>query len=520
MKRILLLITLAAALLGGLMAHAQNGVAVWTNRFNGPGNGGDYASAVAVGTNGNVIVTGISTGTNGGWDFATIKYSGAGVPLWTNYYDGPESYEDSPHAVAVDGSGNVFVTGQSFSAGSSWDFATIKYSAAGVPLWTNRYNGPSTSPDVPVAMTTDASGNVFVTGYSYLGGGGIDYTTIKYSEAGVALWTRYYNGPGDGTDAASAMALDSNGNVLVTGASGGGIGALADFATIKYSNDGVPLWTNRFNGPGNSDDEATAIAVDPNGNVFVTGHQTGSSSFFDYATIKYSNAGVPLWTNRYAGLVTGTDVANAIALDTTGNAYVTGYSGNGFSTDYATIKYSGAGVPLWTNRYNGPANNSDLATAITVDTSGHVFVTGYSRTSSNTYHYSTIAYTGAGVALWTNRNHGSGSNPQQANAALAADRSGNVFMTGYSLGLDSDYDYLILKYSIARPSLTIARTTTNTVAISWPSPSTGFTLQQNTNGIATVNWSNVLTTPTDNGTKKTVIVNPPGGTRFYRLSNL
>src|SRR5688572_27904145 len=116
---------LAVGVLGGLMAHAQNGVAVWTNRFNGPGNAGDYASAVAVDSNGNVVVTGISTGTNGGWDFATIKYSGAGVPLWTNHYDGPESYEDSPHAVVVDGSGNVFVTGQSFSAGSSWDFFTI-----------------------------------------------------------------------------------------------------------------------------------------------------------------------------------------------------------------------------------------------------------------------------------------------------------------------------------------------------------------------------------------------------------
>jgi uncharacterized delta-60 repeat protein len=518
-KRIWLRLTLAVGVLGGLMAHAQNGVAVWTNRFNGPGNAGDYASAVAVDANGNVVVTGISTGTNGGWDFATIQYSGAGVPLWTNHYDGPESYEDSPHAVAVDGSGNVFVTGQSFSAGSSWDFATIKYSSAGVPLWTNRFSGPPSSPDVPVAMVTDANGNVFVTGYSYLGGGGGDYVTIKYSEAGAALWTRYYNGTGDGTDAASAIALDASGNVFVTGASGGGIGALADFATIKYSNDGVALWTNRFNGPGNSDDEPQAIAIDASGNVFVTGFQTGSGSFFDFATIKYSNAGVPLWTNRYAGLVTGTDVANAVAVDTNGNVFVTGYSGNGFSTDYATIKYSSAGVPLWTNRYNGPANNSDLAKAVTVNTSGNVFVTGYSRTSSNTYHYSTIAYSGAGVALWTNRNHGAGSNPQYADAALAADRNGNVFMTGYAFSSDSDYDYLVLKYSIVRPSLTIVRTTTNTVAISWPSPSTGFTLQQNTNGIATVNWSNVLTAPTDNGTRKTVIVNPPSGSRFYRLSS-
>jgi hypothetical protein len=516
-KQILLLMTLG--LLGGLVAQAQNSVAVWTNRFNGSGNAGDYASAVAVDTNGNVIVTGISTGSDTGWDYATIKYSGAGVPLWTNHYDGPESVEDVPIAMAVDGSGNVIVTGRTFNPGSAQDFLTIKYSAAGVPLWTNLYNGALNSSDYPSAVAVDASGNVFVTGGTWRGGGGGDYATLKYSSAGVLLWANFYNGPGDGTDAALAMALDTNGNVFVTGASGGGIGALADFATIKYSNDGVPLWTNRFNGPGNSDDEPSAMAIDASGNVFVTGYQTGSGSFFDYVTIKYSNAGVALWTNRYAGLVTGTDLANAIAVDTNGNAFVTGYSGNGFGTDYTTIKYSGAGVPSWTNRYNGPANNGDFATAITVDTGGNVFVTGYSMTSSNTYHYSTIAYSGAGVALWTNRNHGAGDNPQYTEPALAADRNGNVFMTGYSFSIASDYDYIVLKYSNARPSLTIARTTTNTVAISWPSPSTGFVLQQNTNGIATVNWSNVLTAPTDNGTRKTVIVNPPSGTRFYRLSS-
>ena len=67
------------------------------------------------------------------------------------------------------------------------------------------------------------------------------------------------------------------------------------------------------------------------------------------------------------------------------------------------------------------------------------------------------------------------------------------------------------------PLLSILLTATNTALVSWPSPSTGFSLQQNTNGVGTVNWSNVLTTPTDNGTIKYIIVNPPSGARFYRL---
>ena len=67
------------------------------------------------------------------------------------------------------------------------------------------------------------------------------------------------------------------------------------------------------------------------------------------------------------------------------------------------------------------------------------------------------------------------------------------------------------------PALAIAFTTTNTVAVSWPSPSTGFTLQQNTNSVSSVNWSDVVTISVDDGTAKTVIVNPPTGNRYYRL---
>ena len=67
------------------------------------------------------------------------------------------------------------------------------------------------------------------------------------------------------------------------------------------------------------------------------------------------------------------------------------------------------------------------------------------------------------------------------------------------------------------PSLTIHRTTTTTVAVSWPSTVTGFVLQQNTNGVSSVNWSNVTDIIQDDGTDKTLIVNPTVLSRFYRL---
>jgi len=90
-------------------------------------------------------------------------------------------------------------------------------------------------------------------------------------------------------------------------------------------------------------------------------------------------------------------------------------------------------------------------------------------------------------------------------------------MTGGNFSLVGGFWSLSAVQTPGAPLLSILRTTTNTVAVSWPSPSTGWTLQQNTNNVSSVNWSNVTATIQDDGTTKTLIVNPPTGNRFYRL---
>ena len=90
-------------------------------------------------------------------------------------------------------------------------------------------------------------------------------------------------------------------------------------------------------------------------------------------------------------------------------------------------------------------------------------------------------------------------------------------MIGGNYSLTGGFWSLFAVQTPDAPTLSIAHTTTNTVAVFWPSPSTGFQLQQNTNSVSSLNWSNVVTTPIDDGTTKTVVVNPPTGNRFYRL---
>ncbi|HRZ58705.1 MAG TPA: hypothetical protein P5525_24965, partial [Candidatus Paceibacterota bacterium] len=432
--------------------HAQGAIEAWVQRYNGPGNGDDHAQAMAVDSSGNVCVTGYSA--NGVyWDHVTIQYSSAGVPLWTNYHSGPDDLSQGRTAVAMDTSGNVFATGSSYggvpgSGGSELDYVTIKYSGAGVPLWTNYYNGPANSYDASFAMAVDASGNVIVTGGSTGSGFYQDYATIAYSNAGVPLWTNRYDGPGNGWDYAAAVAVNASGNVYVTGVSDGGDpeygGSHLDYATIAYSNAGVPLWTNRYNGPANDIDEARTVAVGGSGAVYVTGFSGQIGAATDYCvTIKYSSAGVPLWTNRYHGVPGG--LPTAVAVDAAENVIVAGTSGGlNITRDWATIVYSSSGVPLWTNRYDA-AQRDDYAVAVAVDAVGNAYVTGFSFSTSSC-GYLTIAYSSAGMPLWTNRYDGP-ANIHDVSRTVAVDACGNAYVTGDSDNGSND-DFLTIKYVI------------------------------------------------------------------------
>jgi uncharacterized delta-60 repeat protein len=260
---------------------------VWVARYNGPGNYDDVATAIAVDNNGNVYVTGWSYGGYGtGYDYATIKYNSEGQVVWVARYNGPGNDDDEATAIAVDNNGNVYVTGRSWGKDADYDYATIKYNSLGHTQWVARYNGLGNSRDSATAIAVDNNGNVYVTGYSEA-----DYATIKYNSNGQVVWVARYNGPDNFPDEATAIAVDNNGNVYVTGRSGRH-GAGYDYATIKYNANGQELWVRRFNRPDNGDDEATAIAVDNNGNVYVTGRSWGEDADYDYVTIKYSAVGI------------------------------------------------------------------------------------------------------------------------------------------------------------------------------------------------------------------------------------
>ena len=436
----------------------------WVARYNGPGNSFDAARSVAADASGNVYVTGTSAGR-----YATIKYNSAGVQLWIAIYDGPGIGNDEANALALDALGNVYVTGRSAGIGTGTDYTTIKYNAAGVQQWEARYNGAGTGLDEATALALDALGNVYVTGSSTgISTGSSDYATIKYNANGVQQWAARYNGPGNGSDNTTALAVDASGNVYVTGGSGGAVGTpdfnAFDYDTIKYNTNGLQQWVARYNGSGNNFDFARSLAIDASGNVYVTGGSAGSGTNRDYATIKYDTDGNTTWVKRFNGSGNFNDDANDIAVDDQGNVYVTGESNRepfinpdeATSSEFATIRYDASGNELWVATNNGPfVGGIDVARAIAVDASGNAYVTGESATGDSpegqTFEdYATIKYNTNGLEQWEIRYNGAGDfedDPIDLPAALAIDTLGNVYVTGLSRGDSTGYDYATIKYS-------------------------------------------------------------------------
>jgi len=415
----------------------------WVRIYDGPANDDDVANAVAVDGSGNIYVSGFSIGSDTYYDYATIKYNSYGNVIWARRYDGPGNDYDQAKAIAVDGSGNVYVTGVSVGSVTGYDYTTIKYNPSGDTAWVRRYNELTDNYDEPTALAVDGSGNVYVTGYSYSAlTGSYDYLTIKYQPNGDTAWIRRYNGPGGENDEARALALDGFGNVYVTGRSYGGGVTAEDYATIKYNSVGDTVWVRRYDS-NNSQDRASVMATDGSGNIYVTGQ-----SFDSYVTIKYHSNGDTAWVRRYP---TSTDTAGyprAIIVNGAGDIFVAGNNYNEeTSYDYLIIKYHANGDTAWVREYNRTADFNDMVYDMALDFSGNVYVTGTSYGITQTNDGVTVKYDPAGKQVWVAQYNGP-ENGDDRPHALVVDDSNHVLVTGSSYSGDGGgyTNYLTIKY--------------------------------------------------------------------------
>jgi outer membrane protein assembly factor BamB len=396
-------------------------------------------------------VTGSTNEAAGCCNYATAAYdTSSGATIWSREYDGPASNHDDARAIAISPDGStVFVTGESFSTVTSYDFATIAYDATtGATRWTKRWDVFGGSLDTANALIVTPDGTAMVaTGSAFndlANNPSNDWATIAYDAAtGSRLWSRRYAGLPGGNDEAYAVTAASDGSqVFVTGVSDGKSDR-PDCLTIAYdAATGQALWVRRFDGPSNGVDAGISIAATADA-VVVGGVMTTSAFSSDFLTMAYEpHTGVRLWMEHYNGNADSEDSAMAVAVSST-LVFTTGTSTprSGIGTisgkDYLTVAYDiTSGTTRWTRRYNGPAERADRPWAVSVAPDGQqVFVTGesFGKTSLDV---TTIAYRSSdGGNLWRRRYDGPVGR-HDAGMGVAVDPNGSfLVVSGWSTGV-------------------------------------------------------------------------------------
>lgn len=442
MKKLFVFLFLISAL--NVNAQAPD----WQWAKNGGGIFLDRGTAITVDASGNTIATGFYEDPNVGGpsgdyecgfgtdtipcvdrsDVFIVKYDPSGNVLWLRGAGGTGI--DKSTAITTDPSGNIYVTGNFTSPTMTFDTVSIsrtgaadifvaKYDAVGNILWAKAYGNVSGS--FAYGIAADVSGNIVITGYfngatfvldattltnSYSSFGGYLFFIARLDPSGLPVWAKQ-NISGS-LCAGNGIALDASGNSFVTGyytstsvfdtiTSPASLGGREIFV-IKYDVNGNPIWLKGSGG--NYNDEGLGIAIDASGNIYISGSFKSNSMVMGSTTLsntgvpdpdaliaKYSPSGSIIWAKDAASY--GPDVANGVAVDGSGNSYITGNfdnsliifggitlngSGASSSGELFVVKYDPSGTALWGKNI---LSSASWGAGIAVDAAGSARVTGY-----------------------------------------------------------------------------------------------------------------------------------------------
>jgi subtilisin family serine protease len=324
----------------------------------------DYGYDAAIDSAGNTYITG-SRGpgaATGGWQ--TVKLNPLGALEWMELY----GTEGSSAGLDVDPNGDVYVAGT--TPGSELDYLTLKYDSSGNLLWERIYKGKGKSAKWASDVAVDDSGDYYVTGLNK----DHDWLTVKFDQAGNELWSATRDAGAYVGNPAPVEITVRDGFVYVAGAYSGD--PEADFHLVKYDVDGNELW-GRIYDTGRRD-YVKDMAVDAEGNVYLLGDfrncETQSSYCYDVLVLKYDASGTLLWDQLYnAGEY---ERADAIGVDKEGNVYVAGYQKD-YCDSHFIIKYHPSGGMIWEN-WNEPSEAMTCRFSdITVNRDYSIHTTGY-----------------------------------------------------------------------------------------------------------------------------------------------
>ena len=425
--------------------QAQSPNLAWVKGIGGTGS--DQGKSVAVDGAGNVYTTGFFTGivdfdpnagvfnltTSGSNDIFVSKLDVTGNFVWAKAMGGTAA--DTGSGIAVDATGNVYVTGNfqgtadydpdagvlNLTSGGVQDIFVSKLDPTGNLVWAKVMGG--TSADVGNGIAVDATGNVYTTGYfnntvdfdpsvgifNLTSGGSFDIFVSKLNAIGTFVWAKAMGGTAN--DIGYGIAVDATGNVYTTGyfqvtadfdpntgVSNLTSAGVADIFVNKLDSSGNLAWAKAMGGTGV--DVGIGFAVDATGNVYTTGYFQGTVDFDPNAGVlsltsagsndifvsKLDSLGNLGWAKAMGG--TGGDIGNGIAVDATGNVYTTGYfqftadfdpnagisNLTAASADIFVSKLDPTGNFAWAKAVGGTGNDVGFGIAVN---GGNVHTTGY-----------------------------------------------------------------------------------------------------------------------------------------------
>jgi len=462
----------------------------WLWAKNAGGTSDDYCYGIAVDASGNSYVTGIFSNSatfgsttlisNGDYDIFIAKLDSSGDWEWAKNAGGTGG--DWGYGIAVDTDGNSYVTGIFYSATAAFGDITLE-SSGGVDIfvakldssgdweWANKAGG--TDDDWVNGIAVDASGNSYVTGFfdisatfgytTLINSGGYDIFVAKLDSSGNN-WLMATKAGENINYYGNGIAVDADGNSYVTGYFEGSStfcstvltsSGYYDIFVAKLDSSGNWEWAKKAGGT--NYDFSYSIAVDTSGSCYITGE------FFDYATFgdiiltsngsydifiaKLDSNGNWLWAKKAGG--SSPDFGNGIAVDASGNSYVTGYFGGTTATFGSTTLTTNGGYDIfvakldsngnWVWAKNAGGGSPDFGYGIAVDASGNSYVTGYFQSPNAYFDSTTLTNSGSddifvakldsnGNWVWANK---AGANKGDYGYSIAVDASGNSYVTGY-----------------------------------------------------------------------------------------
>jgi hypothetical protein len=487
----------------------------------------DYLYSMVIDAVGNVYITGSFSGTAdfdpgagtanltsaGDGDIFIAKYDASGNYVYAKAIGG--AYYDRGNSIAIDASGNAIITGlfygtadfdpgpgtANLSPVGDADIFIAKYDAAGNYVYAKSIGGNNTDQGTSIAV--DASGNVFITGgfsetadfdpgagtANLTSAGGMDIFIAKYDASGNYVFAKSMGGVS--YEQGTSIAIDGSGNAFITGGflgtadfdPGAGTANLTsagngDIFIAKYDASGNYVYAKNMGGA--SDDYGNSIAIDASGNAFITGYfqetvdfdpgagtaNLTSAGSYDIFIAKYDASGNYIYAKSLGG--TSIDIGCAIAIDASGNAFITGLffetadfdpgpgtanlmAGSGWNNAFIG-KYNTSGNYIWAGAWGGYGNNyyHQSGTCVKTDISGNVYITGFFEGTVDFDPGAGTAYltSAGGPDIFIAKYDASGNyiyaismggaSLDQA-GSMAIDGSGNVFITGFFMDT-ADFD--------------------------------------------------------------------------------